>query len=267
MMMRASFLAAFSLISSMLSGCGSEEPPPKKVELPKTCVEKFGGGPAWAISDQSALQTVDCKERASGLWACNQRGEKYVCFDCNAVKTTFDPTAVGPGSLKALGVDDAEMATLQSNYDTGCLTTVDWDQYAPDAFTGHLLCKEAMTGLKVCRNIDGERQWWNMGGAKFTRATTHGTIGNSKGTVHTLVIPAAQVDVLDIAQWPFVACESLTATKDAGWDLSIGSKDDLRTFKLNLVEPNKAAAAPEKADFERLATAFTTCDASYGNWE
>ena len=260
--------ATLSLCCVVAAACGSEEPKKKPAPEPvKTCAEKYAGAPAWTINDQSALKETKCVETASGLWACNKRGTKYDCFDCKAVKTTFDPNDGGPGSFKALGVDDAALVTLQNNYDTGCVSLVDWDQYEPDGITRHLICKEAMTGLKVCRNIDGKRQWWNIDGAGFIRRQVAATIGNSKGSAYILDMPNDKVEVLDLASWPFLACDDLAATKAPGWDLWISVAGDQRSVKLDLVEPKTAAAEPQKTDFERLASAFLTCDDSYGNWE
>ena len=253
---------------TLSAGCGSEEPVKAVAPEPvKTCAEKFGTTPAWSISDQSGLPTPTCAERPNGIWACNKRGTVYDCFTCGAVKTTYDPNDSGAGSFKALGVDDAELVLLQKNYDEGCVAHVDWDQFAPDAVTRQLVCKEAMAGLKVCRNIDGERQWWTMAGAPYLRRRETATIGNSKGANYVLEMPTAQGDVLDVARWPFLACDSLAATKEPGWDLWLEVKSDVRLVSVNLVEPKTAAAEPNAADLGRLAAAFKTCDDSYGNWE
>ncbi len=264
--------AAFGLVLAaaviLSAGCGSDEPAKAAAPEPvKTCAEKFGASAAWTISDQSGLAKTTCAERPNGIWACNKRGTVYDCFTCSAVKTTYDPNDSGPGSFKALGVDDAEVTLLQKNYDDGCVAQVDWDQFAPDAITRQLLCKEAMAGLKVCRNIDGERQWWTMAGAPYLRRREVATVGNSKGANYVLEMPTAQADVLDLARWPFLACESLAATKEPGWDLWLEVQGDVRTVSVNLVEPKTAAAEPGPTDLSRLADAFKTCDDSYGNWE
>ncbi len=260
-------LPALAVLGLIVVGCAAEEPKKAAPEPPATCAEKWADSPAWSSSDTTALPAASCTERTSGLFACDKRGKVYVCFDCDGLKTTFDPDEGGPGSLKALGVDDAEMAELEKNYTQGCVKHAAWDGYAKDSITDHLLCPEAMAGLKVCRNIDSNVQWWFMSGAEFRRRIQPATLGNSKGTTHTLELPAAGIDVLDIASYGYLACDAVTATKNPGWDLWIESAGERRTLVVDLVEPQKAAAAPTAADFARLADVFTTCAASYGGWE
>lgn len=260
--------SALGLIGVALSlGCGSEAPSGKQAEPAKTCAEKFGDAPAWTAADNAALKLTTCTPRKSGLWACNERGAVVDCFTCQGVKTTFDPNDVGPGSLKALGVDATELAALQANYDTGCVARDEWDQYAPNTFTEELLCGQAMAGLKVCRNIDSQRQWWTIDGKPYLRRRVHATVGNAKGSDYVLEMPTDQRDVLDLARWPFLACDELAATKDPGWDLWIETKATVRTLRVALIEPKQAAKAPDADALARLAAAFKTCDDSLGNWE
>lgn len=263
-MRQFTLITTFVILSATLVACESE-PPPKPAPPPPTCAEKFADAAAWLATDLTALPEAACEERDNGLFACNKRGDVYDCFDCNAVKKTYPKS--GAAGLEGLGVDDDELVILQGNYDNGCVAQVEWDVYAPDAITRNLICPQGMSGMRVCRNIDGNIQWWTLGGVSFRRQVTQATLGNSKGTKHTLRYGAAAANVLDDTSYRYLGCEDFSANLNPGWDISVESQGQERVLTVDLIEAGSAAAEPDAADFERLDKLWTGCDGNYSAWE